>query len=97
VQSLANTTRNVIVLFARLGRSDAAAVLHGWLDGQTVVLPGTAGMRARTAAAGEQVAAALGREAFEQAQARGAAMPTARAVSFLLEEIDQALLAAWTS
>jgi hypothetical protein len=91
VQSLANTVRNAIILFARLGHSEAAAVASGWLENQPVALPGTAGMRARAAEAAGQVATALGPEAFDRARARGAAMSTAGQVAFLMDELDQAI------
>jgi predicted ATPase/class 3 adenylate cyclase len=97
VQSLANTARNAIVLFARLERSDTAAVVAGWLETQTAVLPGTAGMRARAAEAEQLLAATLGAERLARARTRGATMSTAEMVAFLLEELDMALVEVTTT
>jgi hypothetical protein len=94
VQSLANTVRNAIVLFARIGRSDTAAVLSGWLDAQPIAIPGTATMRAHAADAVQQLATQLGRDELDRARATGATMPIVEIVGLLLAALDAETAAA---
>jgi hypothetical protein len=90
VQSIGNTVRNGIVLFERLGLTEAAAVLAGWLGAQRVTIPGTAGMRAHAAGVVERVALTLGPDAFAVARARGAAMSVAELVALLAASLEHA-------
>lgn len=83
------TLRNVLALFARLGRTEPAAVLAAALLDETrsdAVGYGADEDRLRRTAAG--LVAAVGQDRYDSLAARGRAMPGPALVSFVLAELD---------
>lgn len=89
VQSLANTVRSAIVLLSRVGEHRVIAQLAGWLAAQSLVIPGTASMRARAEQALETASAALGADAFDEAHRQGAGLTVTAMVDLLRRELSR--------
>ena len=64
-------------------------ILAGWLDVQSIVIPGTAGMRTHAAKAIEQISTLMPENVLAAWRARGATMSAIHLVQFLQAQLGQ--------
>ena len=90
VQSLANTARNGLLIFDRLGLPTEAATVVGWLTAHGSEMPGTAGMRQRATEVIQRVEANLDAKRFAVAASHGQTFNDRDLVDFMLQHLPGA-------
>ena len=90
VQSLANTARNGLLIFDRLGLPTEAATVVGWLTAHGSEMPGTAGMRQRATEVIQRVEANLDAQRFAVAASHGQTFNDRDLVDFMLQHLPGA-------